>query len=106
MKDLLLLPQLEMATTKQVADFYEVSTDYLRVVINRNKKEIESDGMVMKRFKEIKKEVSYQNDSLLEMGVSYRGTYVFPKRAILRVKQLLSMKLQKGTRMNLNLMAW
>lgn len=53
-KGLLLLPNLEMATTKQVADFYEVNTQTVQNIVDRNRAEIEGDGVVFNSYAEIK----------------------------------------------------
>ncbi|HDR8030866.1 MULTISPECIES: phage antirepressor KilAC domain-containing protein [Bacillus cereus group] len=88
-KDLLLLPNMEMATTKQVADFYEVSHEVVKDIIRNHREELESDGFIKLSFPNIKEEVKIDNLSLLSSGVSYRGANVFPRRAILRVGMLL-----------------
>lgn len=88
-KDLLLLPNMEMATTKQVADFYEVSHEVVKDIIRNHREELESDGFIKLSFPNIKEEVKIDNLSLLSSGVSYRGANVFPCRAILRVGMLL-----------------
>ncbi|PFN08272.1 phage antirepressor KilAC domain-containing protein [Bacillus cereus] len=88
-KDLLLLPNMEMVTTKQVAAFYEVPHEAISTVIRRNMEELESDGMYLARYSEIKEVINGHYDHLLSLGVSKRGTNVFPKRAILRVGMLL-----------------
>ncbi|MES9696967.1 phage antirepressor KilAC domain-containing protein [Bacillus sp. JJ927] len=87
-KELLLLPNLEMATTKQVAAFYEVGIEAIKSIIKRHRSELESDGMTHKRYSEIK-EVTVQDEPILSNGVSYRGAILFPKRAILRVGMVL-----------------
>ncbi|MDM5189888.1 hypothetical protein QUF99_21950 [Bacillus sp. DX4.1] len=53
-KGLLLLPNLEMATTQQVADFYEVPVSTLPTVILENKDELVSDEYISQTGKEIK----------------------------------------------------
>lgn len=88
-KGLLLLPNVGYATTKQVAEFYEVDRVTLNKVMERNKNELIEDGMCHKRYGEVTNEVNRQDVNLLSMGVSYRGTSVFPRRAILRVGMLL-----------------
>lgn len=87
-KELLLLPNLEMATTKQVATFYEVGIEAIKSIIKRHRSELESDGITHKRYSEIK-EVMVQDEPILSNGVSYRGAILFPKRAILRVGMVL-----------------
>lgn len=46
-KKLLLIPQLEMMTTRQIADFYETDIEIVRKCYQRNKKEIDKDGMIV-----------------------------------------------------------
>lgn len=101
-KGLLLLPQLEMATTKQVAEFYEVGYDAIESVVRRNNDELVSDGMVTWKRTDVKN-LNRQDDGIEitpyvaiirdEKGNEYkftnRGITVFPKRAILRVGMLL-----------------
>ncbi|WP_227596045.1 hypothetical protein [Bacillus cereus] len=54
-KDLLLLPNMEYATTKQVADFYDIGKKSIDNVILRNKEELTSDGMIIVKQGELKK---------------------------------------------------
>lgn len=102
-KGLLLLPQLEMATTKQVAEFYEVEVSTIERLLGRNIDELSSDGYTLfKRKKALdflneqvvslesvlgKTKVSLKNGELLE--IPNRGLRLFPRRAILRVGMLL-----------------
>ncbi|MDA1593074.1 MULTISPECIES: phage antirepressor KilAC domain-containing protein [unclassified Bacillus cereus group] len=86
-KGLLLLPGLEMATTKQVADFYEVKLTTINNMILMHREELEADGVVFKKYLELEKEVNSQN--FRELKIARRGVNVFPKRAILRVGMLL-----------------
>ncbi|MGR5904440.1 hypothetical protein ACT7DI_01285 [Bacillus paranthracis] len=98
-KDLLLLPGLEAATTKQVARFYEVSHEAIRKVVSRHGDELQADGMHLEKYSEIKEKVTVKHVPLLEAGVSYRGTNLFPKRAILRIGMLLrDSKIAKAVR--------
>ncbi|PEE18081.1 hypothetical protein CON53_10760 [Bacillus cereus] len=86
-KDLLLLPGLEMATTKQVAEFYEVKLTTINNMILMHREELEADGVVFKRYLELEREVNSQH--FRELKIARRGVNVFPKRAILRVGMLL-----------------
>lgn len=47
-EDLLLLPNAEFATTNQVAEFYGVSIDTIKMTIEHHRDEIENDGYVVK----------------------------------------------------------
>ena len=89
-KGLLLLPNLEMATTKQVADFYEVNQNTLRQLIKEHRDELEQDGLHYKKYAEIKAlgNLTPKLNELNALGISVRGN-VFPRRAILRVGMLL-----------------
>ena len=103
-KSLLLLPALEMATTQQVADFYEVDVNTLYSTINYHKEELVSDGYKSMRGKEV---ITIMENSTLdfkglsitkaqggylvngEYKLAYAGVGLFPKRAILRIGMLL-----------------
>ncbi|OFD54008.1 hypothetical protein BWGOE4_44970 [Bacillus mycoides] len=86
---LLLLEDMGMATTKQVATFYNVEHHVIRDVIKVHGDELKQDGMYLAKYGEIKDEVNKDYSTLLELGVSYRGTYLFPRRSILRIGMLL-----------------
>lgn len=99
-KTLILVPNTTFATIKQVADYYEVNQDVIRKLYQRNKEELEEDGVSLKTYKEILKgrEVTvrnlngktileYSNGKVLE--IPNRGITIFPRRAILRVGMLL-----------------
>ncbi|MCR6465306.1 hypothetical protein NXB04_25935 [Bacillus paranthracis] len=102
-KGLLLLPKLEVASTKQVADFYEVEVDAINSINRRHREELENDGMTIIKRGNIEDFLNGQSDHIEitpyvatmmdEQGVKYsfnnRGSYVFPRRAILRVGMLL-----------------
>ncbi|MED2842628.1 hypothetical protein [Bacillus toyonensis] len=104
-KNLLLLPELEMATTQQVADFYNVSLDSLRNVIKRHREELTIDGYKTKTGKEVTDSLRFKmnlnkietkigryvvtTDDGTEYSFSNKSNALFPKRAILRVGMLL-----------------
>ncbi|PEK10538.1 hypothetical protein CN683_26710 [Bacillus toyonensis] len=104
-KNLLLLPELEMATTQQVAEFYEVKVDTIKQLVKTNRTELESDGYIVKNGGEVVKSLS-EKISLKELlstpgkqtvtlrnGDKFvfanRMNALFTKRAILRVGMLL-----------------
>lgn len=99
-KKLLLIPELEVMTTEQVADYYEVDYDAVKKVYQRNIDELESDGMHIEKMETFLKgqNVSFQKernkailtyDNGITFSVTNRGLKVFPRRAILRVGMLL-----------------
>lgn len=100
-KELLLMPKLEMMTTQQVADYYEVDFGVIKKCYQRNKDEIEADGMrmVTPHAEELKGQIvplektkAYQVFQLsddVSIKIPNRGIYMFPKRAILRIGMLL-----------------
>ncbi len=97
-KNLLLLPELGMATTQQVADFYETTVKNIGNLIQRNTEELLGDGYEKVNGKDLvylkmsntkvdnKRGYILLNDSV---KVPYNETGLFPKRAILRVGMLL-----------------
>lgn len=103
-KGLLLLPAIGMATTQQVADFYEVGVEAIQKIIQRNGDELRSDGYCLMTGGEVKKlEVDNMSVSkivnkrgyfLIEtdngfVKIAYPSNGLFSKRAILRVGMLL-----------------
>lgn len=99
-KELLLLPGTELATVKQVSDFYEVGEDAIVAIYSRHADELESDGMKVVKYKELsnlqyeslktskgKVTFFFKDGTLLDFPT--RGQKVFPRRAILRVGMLL-----------------
>ena len=99
-KNLLLIPGMEFATMKQVAEFYDVEVKAIEKVCLRNKDELISDGVELKSYKDflIRQDVGLETVKgkvllTLENGnvlsVPNRGLKVFHRRAILRIGMLL-----------------
>lgn len=99
-KELFLLPGTELATVKQISDFYEVGEDAIVAIYSRHADELESDGMKVVKHKELsnlqyeslktskgKVTFFFKDGTLLDFPT--RGQKVFPRRAILRVGMLL-----------------
>lgn len=97
-KNLLLLPELEMATSKQVSEFYGVPIKSVNNVLLRNRDELLADGyeqvngkdLALLKMKSTKKE-NKRGYILInnEIKIPYNEVGLFPKRAILRVGMLL-----------------
>lgn len=83
---LAMMPGNEYATTKQIADFYQVETNTINSIILRNSEELSVDG-----FKTYKKaeviELLNVHDEHLE--IPNRGLRLCSKRAVLRIGMLL-----------------
>lgn len=99
-KTLLLIPGTQFASVKQVSNFYEVDEETVQTVYKRNKKELDSDGVCIKKNKDLsivqyeqlnsakgKYTYIFRDGEILE--VPTRGLKVFSRRAILRVGMLL-----------------
>lgn len=100
-KELFLIPKLEVMTTKQVANYFEVGVEAIQSTYKRNKNEIDSDGVLHKNpndfglsktnnpktSKQGITTLSLENGSTLE--INNRGVKCFSKRAILRIAMLL-----------------
>ena len=100
-KALFLISGMEVMTTKQVADYFEVGIEAIQSVYKRNKEEIDSDGTM------IKKPSDFRVSNLNNLKNNKRGTSVFQledgtiieiqnygikcfsRRAILRIAMLL-----------------
>lgn len=105
-KALMLIPQLECMTLRQIAEYYEVNEDTVQKCYQRNAGEINGDGFkraVPKDFKKIFNQTLCPNkDFRQEHGkaivkfsdevtlvIPNRGVILFPKRAIMRFGMLL-----------------
>lgn len=102
-KKLLLIPEMNCMTIRQVADYYEVDIDTLKKCCKRNKDEIILDGVVTKTprvFKDLLKgqdvplvqnqtNLVIQIDDNTRLEIPNRGIKCFSKRAILRIGMLL-----------------
>lgn len=97
-KKLLLIPGTELATIKQVSDFYEVEEATIKMVVARNREELQEDGLNSMSGKDTK-EILESNNLLPSnfrggfevngMRFSNRGNTLIPRRAILRIGMLL-----------------
>lgn len=99
-KKLFLIPELDMMTTQQIADYYEVNYDVIKKCYQRNKSEIDSDGIVLKMLdfwrghyvpsKDSKKgSTTFQISDNIQIVVPNAGIKLFSKRAVLRFGMLL-----------------
>ena len=100
--ELFLIPGLEMMTTRQVAEYYNVSLSAVHNLYSRNKTEIDSDGTESVTTRDIRlthcerakySGVAGSTKFIMPSGGEFllnnRRTRVFPKRAILRIGMLL-----------------
>ena len=101
-KELFLIPKLEMITGQMVADFYETDYEVIRKCYHRNREEINQDGAIIKTSKEIREEgqnvpafkkvsrtaysVKLSND--VEYEIPNKIVYFTP-RAVLRISMPL-----------------
>lgn len=99
-KKLFLIPQMEVMTTKMVADYYEVDKSTIELCYQRNKKEVNEDGVNIKSSKAflnlqnvITEKQSYKTivkiSDTVTLEIPNRGIRCFSKRAILRIGMLL-----------------
>lgn len=102
-KKLLLIPEMNCMTIRQVADYYEVDIDTIKRCCQRNRTEIEGDGVANKTSKVFKDLLTEQNVPLVQnrtnlviqiddntrLEIPNRGIKCFSKRAVLRIGMLL-----------------
>lgn len=103
---LLLLDELQMATTEQVANYFNATVDTIKMCVSNNREEIELDGYKTYKAKDIEEIASHVSKEILLtrnranfkvtnsngeeiLSGGGRGVALFPKRAILRVGMLL-----------------
>ncbi|MED1621671.1 hypothetical protein [Bacillus pseudomycoides] len=90
-KELILLPNKDIATSAQVANFYGIDKNAIRALVHDYRDELESDGMHFLKYNEIKESLDL-TPNLKEMnalGINRAGTNVFTKRAILRLGMII-----------------
>lgn len=97
-KNVLLIPETEYATTALVADYYEVNIEAVQKIVIRNRDELQEDRLKMLKGKEIMDNLGvdmlsiprdrgcYKVDNI---KIWYGNNTLFPRRAILRVGMLL-----------------
>lgn len=102
-KKLLLIPEMNCMTIRQVADYYEVDVDTINRCCQRNRTEIVGDGVANKTPKVFKDLLNEQDVQLVQnrtnlviqiddntrLEIPNRGIKCFSKRAILRIGMLL-----------------
>jgi len=97
-KKLLLIPETEVATMQQVADFYEVGLEAIKTVVHRNREELFEDGLQSLSGKEAKEflvscnlQPTNEKGYFVAEGIKFahKNNTLFPRRAILRVGMLL-----------------
>ena len=96
-KQLILLPNTEYATTRMVAEYYEVTTDVIGMIVMANNDEVISDGYSTISGKELVSKINLETKTETKRGhylvdgikIPYSKQGVFTRRAILRVGMLL-----------------
>lgn len=102
-KKLLLIPEMNCMTIRQVADYYEVDIDTIKRCCQRNRTEIVGDGVANKTPKVFKDLLTEQDVQLVQnrtnlviqiddntrLEIPNRGIKCFSKRAVLRIGMLL-----------------
>lgn len=86
-KELILLPNTELMTTKMVAEWYEVEFKTISKVIDRNREELTENGFRFMKYSEIKEMINC--DIMSELKISRQGSNIFSKRAVLNIGMLL-----------------
>lgn len=104
-KEIFMIPALEKISIKQVADFYELDSETVRKCFQRNRTEIEEDGVSKETPKTLRENVDLRVGHNVPFVVSKNGvtisydggdvyipncgTHFFSKRAVLRFGMLL-----------------
>ena len=100
-KELFLIPKLEVMTTKQVANYFEVDHNLINQCYKRNKAEIDNDGVTYKKIEEFRCDkmsqlktgkratTTFQTENGQIIEIQNNGTKCFSKRAVLRIAMLL-----------------
>lgn len=87
-KNVLTLESTDFSTVKLAAEYYEVEIKALEKTIERNRRELEEDGLRLYKNKEIK-EMLETVENTKNLQIPSRGLTLIPKRALLRIGMLL-----------------
>lgn len=105
-KTIMLIPQMDMMTSRQVAEYYGVDYNTVKLCYQRNEKEISSDGVITQTPRNFKDFLKVHNvplrsseqkngkfiidiDDNIHLEIPNRGIRCFSKRAVLRFGMLL-----------------
>lgn len=99
-KKLFLIPGMEVMTTKQVAEYFQVDSETIQKVYQRNKAELDLAGATLKSLADFELDkapvqsnkrgvTTFQISEGNYIEVSNRGVKCFTQKAILRIAMLL-----------------
>lgn len=98
-KELFLIPKMDVMTRKLVSEYFEVDVETVKKCYQRNKAEIDGDGVWIKSIDFLKGQfvpieitqgkTIFQVSENIRLEVPNRGIAVFSQRAILRIAMLL-----------------
>ena len=87
---LLLLPNKEVATTKQVSEFFEVPLSTIKMAINEHKTELENNGLFILKGTELKEFKASFDDDYNELSKVNRELMLLKTKTILKLAFLLT----------------
>ena len=89
-KQLFLIPEMLVATTGMLAEYFNVGVTVIQQTYYRNRDEIKLDGVISQTGGKIKDFLSIDKLSMLnDIRLSRGQNILFPKRAVLRIAMLL-----------------
>ncbi|NJJ37163.1 hypothetical protein GSQ51_18865 [Clostridioides difficile] len=89
-KEILTLRNTDFSTVELVSNYYEVDKETIKKLIQRNRGELESDGLRLYKYDDIVEMLENTKKGLnVTFKVPSRGLILIPKRAILRIGMLL-----------------
>lgn len=89
-KEILTLANTNFSTVELVSEYYEVDRDTIKKLIQRNRIELELDGLKLYKYNDIAEVLENTKKGLdVTFRIPPRGLILIPKRAILRIGMLL-----------------
>ncbi|MCC0645452.1 hypothetical protein KGF41_14390 [Clostridioides sp. ZZV14-6150] len=89
-KEILTLANTDFSTVELVSDYYEVDRDTIKKLIQRNRIELELDGLKLYKYNDIAEVLANSEKGLdIKFKIPSRGLILIPKRAILKIGMLL-----------------
>lgn len=89
-KEILTLRNTDFSTVELVSNYYEVDKETIKKLIQRNRGELESDGLRLYKYDDIVEILeNTKNTHTVKFKIPSRGLILIPRKAILKIGMLL-----------------
>ncbi|MCC0669241.1 hypothetical protein KGF36_11650 [Clostridioides sp. ZZV14-6009] len=89
-KEILTLRNTDFSTVELVSNYYEVDKETIKKLIQRNRGELESDGLRLYKYDDIVEMLeNTKKGHIVKFKIPSRGLILIPRKAILKIGMLL-----------------